>query len=187
MDENDELIGFENDIPEKGEKNEILIDKKRSNYSFWRRNRLYILILCTLLIIGLIIFLILFLSRKKEKDEEPKCDMGEEEKCLTCNGINCASCNIGYKLIEGKCILNYSFKATYDSKKNNSYISLINENYLQNIVEMNIDGRNVESNNSYIFPSSGKHTVYMLLDIINDTSLEKLFYFVQDMVSISFS
>ena len=33
------------------------------------------------------------------------CETGEEDKCLTCEGDtnNCGSCNIGYKLVKGKC------------------------------------------------------------------------------------
>ena len=41
---------------------------------------------------------------------------------------------------------------------------------------MNIDGNNEEPNTYYDFPSNGKHTVYMLLDMNKDVSLEKLFY-----------
>ena len=54
------------------------------------------------------------------------CIIGEEEKCLTCNYDNnkCSSCNIGYKLSNGECILNYSLKAIYNIKKENEDVEI---------------------------------------------------------------
>ena len=199
-DNQNELIGFEKDI-QKGE-NELLSDNSKKTLSFFRKNRIYIIIFCTLLIIGLIIFLSIYISGKKEdgnknkekdedkdekEEEEETCEIGEEEKCLTCNGTNCSSCNIGYKIKEGKCILNYSFKAIYNAERNGSTVSLINSNYLNIITEMNVDGRNETPYYLYTFPSKGEHIVYILLDIVNITSLKCLFSYVDNMISISFS
>ena len=54
------------------------------------------------------------------------CEIGKEEKCLSCDSdnITCTSCNLGYKLLNGKCILNYSFKAVYQTNSENEKISL---------------------------------------------------------------
>ena len=65
------------------------------------------------------------------------CDIGKEEKCLSCDSdnIKCLSCNIGYKLVNGKCILNYSFKAVYQIKNENERIRLIYHEYLDYILK----------------------------------------------------
>ena len=60
------------------------------------------------------------------KIEEETCDKGENEKCLTCEGDHCGSCNIGYKLKEGKCVFTYSFKATYELTTSNKIFKLFN-------------------------------------------------------------
>ena len=81
--------------------------------------KVYIIIfsLLALLILGFFLFLILDLMKEENynkmnendkifmKIEEEACDKGENEKCLTCEGDHCGSCNIGYKLKEGKCFL----------------------------------------------------------------------------------
>ena len=91
------------------------------------------------------------------------CDIGEDDKCLSCDeGINkCSKCNTGYKLENGKCILNYSFKATYfvDSKTN---VNLININCKSKIKEVIIDGNiQAEINNAYEL-EYGNHIVFIL-------------------------
>lgn len=55
------------------------------------------------------------------------CVIGEDDKCFSCDKeINkCSKCNSGYKLENGKCVLNYSFKAKYFSHSNNP-ITLFN-------------------------------------------------------------
>ena len=46
------------------------------------------------------------------------CETGINEKCKKCDEIKneCSSCNTGFKLEKGKCIINYSFRATYFSE-----------------------------------------------------------------------
>ena len=58
---------------------------------------------------------------------QSQCEIGEEEKCLSCDSdnITCISCNLGYKLLNGKCILNYSFKEIYQINNENEIITLI--------------------------------------------------------------
>ncbi len=93
----------------------------------------------------------------KENNELIKCnlcDIGEDDKCLSCSEeINqCSKCNIGYKLENGKCIVNFSFKATYYvySKKS---VTLINSNYKDKIKEVIIDG-NIQTDKNYIYDLS---------------------------------
>ena len=52
---------------------------------------------------------------------------------------------------------------------------------------MNVDGKNETPYYSYTFPSKGDHIVYILLDNTNITSLKGLFYYVENIISISFS
>jgi hypothetical protein len=56
---------------------------------------------------------------------EYPCYENEKDKCLTYGNNKCSSCDIGCKLINGKCILNYSFKAKYNCTNINQNISLI--------------------------------------------------------------
>ena len=55
---------------------------------------------------------------KNNENQTEECEIGDDDKCLECDlkKNQCSKCNLGYKLINGKCIINYSFKATYFSK-----------------------------------------------------------------------
>ena len=63
-------------------------------------------------------------------------------------------------------------------------------NYIPNkITEMVIDGIQVKEgqDNFYTFPSRGNHTVYILINVTNCTSLDSLFREVSNMTSIIFT
>ena len=96
------------------------------------------------------------------------------------------SCNTGYKLVDGYCIVNYSIKIIYNTDTINQNIKLINE-FQGKITEMIIDEKNVEPCTDYTFENIGNHTVYMLVDTENTTSLDYMFYKVDKMISISFT
>jgi len=71
--------------------------------------------------------------------------IGENEEKNNCiyydkETKNCLECSLGYKLSEGECIINFSFKAIYVTKKRNENINLIN-NLPNDIIEMIIDGK----------------------------------------------
>ena len=125
------------------------------------------------------------------KIEEEACDKGENGKCLTCEGDHCGSCNIGYKLKEGKCIFTYSFKATYEATNLNKMIKLFNydEKKTFKIVNIQFKGKNYNSitTNFFPFPGEGKYEVYVLLDITESTSFYQMFYYLKGLISISFS
>ena len=90
-------------------------------------------------------------------------------------------------LVNGKQI-KYSFKATYQTKKDNEKIKLMN--YIPNkITEMVVDGIQVKEvqDNFYTFPLSGNHTVYILINITNCISLNNLFGFNLNLTSIAFT
>ena len=117
------------------------------------------------------------------------CDIGEDDKCVSCDeGFNkCSKCNIGYKLENGKCIVNYSFKAIYFVDPSpNKRVSLISQNYPGKIKEIIIDGDKIDSTNYYYDDFSyGDHTVYILLD--NNSISKNMFSFNSNLKEISFS
>ena len=96
---------------------------------------------------------------------EYDCQEGKEDMCLSCDKIKniCLSCNPGYKLVNGKCIINYSFKATYYSNISNENVKLIN--YIPTkIVEMKVDNKIVFPSLNYTFQKIGYHYVYILFN-----------------------
>ena len=85
----------------------------------------------------------------------------------------------------GKCILNYSFKAIYFVGSLNKNINLINSYCKNKIKEIIIDGNiQTEINNVYNL-KYGEHTVYILLDM--NSLPPNMFYGCQDMKEIYFS
>ena len=117
-----------------------------------------------------------------------KCKLEESNKCLIYDSINkqCSKCDTGYKLINGKCLINYSFKAIYNTKNINIEIKLINSTFVENIIEMIIDDEIVTPCNNYSFSFIGNHTVYFLMKN-NIKSLNKMFYNISNIISISFT
>ena len=117
------------------------------------------------------------------------CETGLKEKCRACDEIKneCSSCNTGYLLQNGKCILNYSFKAKYLTEYKNQNIKILN-NYHQNIIQMIIDDKifPVPTKN-YTFASPGNHTIYFLLNINNISTLNSLFKDCTNLISLSFT
>ena len=112
----------------------------------------------------------------------------EKDKCITYNEnkTECIDCDLGYKLYEGECIINYSFKAIYATKKRKENIYLIN--YIPNdIIEMVVDGKEVKPCKNFTFEDKGKHIIYVLIDISSVESLSYMFYKINSLVSISFT
>ena len=117
------------------------------------------------------------------------CSIGKDEKCLTCGKIKneCGSCNPGYILKDGNCIINYAFKAEYYTDQNNINIPLINNSYINKINQIIIDNEKKEIVNEYIFvPFSGNHTIYFFINSVFD-SFEYMFYKNKNIKSIFFS
>ena len=115
-----------------------------------------------------------------------KCEIGEEEKCLSCNKKQCSSCNPGYKLSGGKCIIDYSIKAEYYTEEV-SEIKLIDDAFLYQMNELIIDGEITKSCTKYTFNSTGKHKVYFKLDISKIDILKEIFSEINNVTLISFS
>ena len=138
------------EIEEDKNYNENLVNTK-NNSSSYHKYKKYLFFFMPIIFISLIIFLLIYLKYYKKIE----CEIGPENTCLTCERDKCASCNIGYLLIHGKCEINYSFKAIYFTSTNNTNIKLINNDYLNTLIEMNIDGKKVSKTDNYTFNDSG--------------------------------
>jgi surface protein len=159
---------------------EIELDDKGHSPNKKKLVIMIIVILLVIILIGLIVFLIFFLK------SEPECDLGEDSKCLTCDKDKCGSCNYGFVLSEGKCLIHYSFKASYNTREDNQTIDLINFS-TNDIKEIYLDNEIIEPSKNYTFKSKGVHKLYVLLYDNEKETLSEMFYNVQNMVSISFS
>ena len=109
--------------------------------------------------------------------------------CKTCTGENlCSSCEVGYKLLNGDCILNYTFRATYFSETPYEKVYLIHsfENCVKALI---VDGEEVQPTyNFYNFPEPKIHEVYVLLNIPSQfVDYSNLFYNCQNLLSIQFT
>ena len=104
------------------------------------------------------------------------CNITDENSCLSFDIINknCLSCDIGYKLKDGKCFLNYSFKAVYQTQKLNENIQLINSSYIKDIIEITVNEIKIIPTNNYTFPNPGEHIVYFLIK--DNETTEYMFY-----------
>ena len=116
----------------------------------------------------------------EENEEKDKCSIYDidNKKCL--------KCSLGYKLLEGECLINYSFKAIYATNKRNENINLVN-NLPNDIEEMIIDGKEVKPCKNFTFESKGQHIIYVLVDLSKLDSLQYMFYKINNLISISFT
>ena len=89
------------------------------------------------------------------------CDIGSEEKCLSCveNKNECQTCNIAYKLDKGKCVPDYFLAVIYLTKQKEDKIKIINS---YSIVEHIItEGKKITLDSvNYEFKEEGNQTVY---------------------------
>ena len=118
------------------------------------------------------------------------CETGEEEKCLTCyrEKNECKSCNIGYKLVNGKCKIDYALKITYLSTSVNELVTLISApTSFYSVEKMIIDGKIFTRTKSYNFPNIGNHTVYYIFSKTLRPSNRALFQNLNRITEVSFS
>lgn len=187
-DDNKELGSLEVEVnSENGRKtndiDDIIIPKNNRKNLKKKKKIIIFLIIIIMAIISGIVFIYFFFIYKPRKST---CELGVDEKCKTCDQYNyCDSCNPGYKLENGACIINYSFKTLYQTQKENQRVNLLGE-FKFIIEEMIIDGKKVDPCRKYTFESIGLHSVYVLVDLSQTSSLESMFY-ESDMISISFS
>ena len=115
------------------------------------------------------------------------CDIGENEKCLTCNQKDCGSCNLGYKLDKGKCVIDHTMRLTYETKNRNEFIDIINEDYVQFISTLIIDKQKINPTYKYIFQDMGEHVVTILLNKSALNSTRMMFHKIKNLISVSFT
>ena len=145
-------------------------NEKKLSFTFFKKiMKIIILIIFLIIIISLIIFL---LSNKVERGKNKS-----KKK---------ANCESGYKLVDGKCFINYSFKALYYTENDNETINLI-YNFPNGIKEIIADDKNIVPCYNYTFPNSGIHTIYILLNMTKCDSLYLMFFGNKRLISISFS
>lgn len=132
-------------------------------------------------------YLPIYGKRKKIKNCVKKCEEGDNEKCLTCGKDVCKSCNLGYKLENGKCLLNYSLKATFRTELKKENINLINKAYSSDIIELIIDGKKVPPSYNYTFNKNGEHNILMSLNTTNLVSGKMMFCNLTNLISINFT
>jgi len=106
--------------------------------------------------------------------------------------FNCLPINTGYKKEIKKRILSeiidsYSFKAIYSTSSDNQVVTLFNETYTKDIIEISLDNEKIPISSTYTFPNSGNHTLYFIMNSPSTNSLSYLFNKTKQLVSISFS
>ncbi len=126
-------------------------------------------------------------SDDKIKECAKTCEKGKDSKCLTCNGEKCGSCNLGYQLYKGKCVVNFSIKGSYKTSKNNQNILLINKLYVEYIKEIIIDDKVLTPSYNHTFKKKGEHKVLMILNNKVLESGKMMFFNISNLVSIEFS
>ena len=108
------------------------------------------------------------------------CETGEEEKCLTCDKDNniCSSCNIGYKLVNGKCRPDFFIKAIFNTIQVGDKVDLYypSNAFLESMI---VEGKKMSPTKSYIFEEIGNHTVYYKFSKIrfDVSSISGFFYY----------
>lgn len=152
--------------------------------------KIYNYIIITLFtIIGIILFYYIFFLLSFSPDKSTNNENEKDNNCLEYDKDKkkCISCNPGYKLVDGKCKENYSFRAVYETEKNDETIELIYITFKDKIININIDGKDEIPSRNYTLKYPGSHTVYMLLNISNTNDLRAMFYQVRGLKSIYFS
>ena len=126
-------------------------------------------------------------KKKKIKSCMKTCEKGDDEKCLTCSKSECGSCNVGYKLKKGKCVLNHSLKATFITNHKKENIMLINKSYINDILELFIDGQKVTPSYNHTFRKKGEHNIIMSLDHSSIISGKMMFNNLTNLISLNFT
>ena len=91
------------------------------------------------------------------------CEIGSEEKCLTCDNdtLQCKSCNVGYKLVNGLCKADFFIKAVYQTNAPGDDINLYYFGINNVLNKMIVDGEEVSKATHFQFPNAGIHTIYL--------------------------
>ena len=116
-------------------------------------------------------------------------EQNEQGVCINFNSQNkkCSKCDVGYKLVNNKCEINYSFKAIYHVDKPEK-VRIINKKYIKFIDTIIFKGRSIKKKSShYYFPSPGNYEVYILMNLKKCDSLKEMFLYAKNLYIISFT
>ena len=142
-----------------------------------------------MLIIGFILYGFLRKNKNHENQNNNNEDVEGMENCSDFDKAEkiCKRCCIGFKLDKGKCIINYSFKAEYQTNKLNQTIKI--SNLREDLfMEMIIDNITLDfPTNDITFSLPGKHTVYALTRNFVYEDLSRMFEEIHSLISISFT
>ena len=144
------MDGIHSNIKSIDIKKDFLIKERKSSKIEMIKNPILLLIVCLLFFELIFLFncLPINIGYKKEikyrvlTDSINSCN---EKNCLECNlkKSECSKCDIGYKLSNGLCSENYSFKAIYFTSSDNQLVSLFNETYIKDITEISLDNEKI--------------------------------------------
>ena len=166
------------------EENEI---KHQKNYLFSKnKNNFIIKLLIISIILSISLIICIFSINYLNKKSISNYNYNMESNFVFLNNQEKSNCPIGYKLNDGKCIINYSFKAIYYTDSNNEKISLFRKVPFD-IIEMIIDGEIISPSLEYTFELKGDHIVYVLLNFTDNNSLSNMFSGISQVKSIYFS
>jgi surface protein len=179
---------------------EVLISNEKKSYNNTKiKNNFILFIFCLIIIEIIILFYFIQINKGNQKKIRNKIlkevDNSEnkicnDKNCLECDLIKsqCSKCHIGYKLSNGLCLENYSFKATYMTKYDHLYVSLINYKYEKDIIEiLSLDNETMPISSAHTFDKSGNHSLYFIMNTSSMNSLRYMFKSAENLISISFS
>ena len=171
IDENIDSNNLSNPINAKSNKN------KKSKFNF----NLKKISIFSIFLLTIIAFFILYNLNPNLNHNEFVLEKNTKEQKIN------KRCEPGYKLVNGECVINYSFKAEYKTHKEMEEVEFVKTVPPEAIKELLVDGINVKPTTIYEFEKKGVHTVHMLLDMDKIENLNGMFSGIISFYSISFS
>ena len=116
------------------------------------------------------------------------CETGSGDKCLTCDSsqTQCASCNEGFKLNDGKCIPEYSVIARYYTSTNNLQIEIMNIGYVKDVTQLIVDGATKTPSEKLTISKKGEHLLFFKM-VQNTGYMTDMFRNIKNLISITFT
>ena len=89
-------------------------------------------------------------------------EKNEKSEGILSNGDN-GECEVGYKLVGDKYVINYSFKASYKTFKNDDIITLQRLFKSDKLKEMLVNGKPTRPSHKFLWSKKGNYTFHVLL------------------------
>jgi len=156
-----EVEQFEMDEIESNNKLSQPIFKKKNSKKKKKDSNSKKLIIGTIFTITLIAFIFLNYINGKNLNLNKTIEKNEKsEDQLSLENNN--GCEVGYKLIGDKCVVNYSFKATYITFKNDDIITLQKLFKSDKLKEMLVNGKETRPSHKFLCSGKGIYTFHVL-------------------------